>query len=329
MKDIRSFREKMLHKNHSSRVDTLELKVLIIKKIGRVKAEKYFDCLKRFFSFKLSKREFDRFCSRTVGRENIALHNRFIGSIIKNSCLAEVPPFRARNGEASISNANIINGQRNSLQSLYGDAFPPSPRRSRSSFNRDRKVRDRSSQLGVNGEIEDFMNPRVQEQQSVSLGSRPPNEVVSVEEGEEVEQMAESPFVQSRSPVSAPFGISVANGGSRKALSNGYFGNFKYETCQKKGELPDTWSLRTRLEQKLETEGINVSLDCVNLLNNGLDTFLKRLIGPCLGLAQSKSHHAVYASLVDFQVAMELKPQLLGEDWAIQLEKVCSRAFEE
>uniref|UniRef100_A0A2P2QXV7 Uncharacterized protein n=1 Tax=Rhizophora mucronata TaxID=61149 RepID=A0A2P2QXV7_RHIMU len=91
-----------------------------------------------------------------------------------------------------------------------------------------------------------------------------------------------------------------------------------------------------------------VSVKCVDLLNNGLDVFLKRIIEPCMGLAatrngnqhvglngilpgsyrqrSSKSHSA---SLLDFLVAMESNPQILGEDWPIQLEKISLRASEE
>ncbi|KAJ6905790.1 LOW QUALITY PROTEIN: hypothetical protein NC652_023522 [Populus alba x Populus x berolinensis] len=71
---------------------------------------------------------------------------------------------------------------------------------------------DRPSPLGPLGKPQSVeceeLNARGQEQQSatelLSLGSRPPVEVASVEEGEEVDQMAGSPSVQSRSPVTAP-----------------------------------------------------------------------------------------------------------------------------
>jgi hypothetical protein len=206
------------------------------------------------------------------------------------------------------------------------------------------------------------LNSRAQEQQSatelLSTGSRPPIEFASVEDGEEVEQMAVSPGVQSRSPVTAPYGILMNLGGSRKALSNISRGsNYIPETCLNSGELPDTRSLRSHLEQKLEMEGIGVSLDCVNLLNNGLDVYLKRLIEPCMALAGSRCDNeqlksasgefipglngtlpgryaqrqrkSVNASMLDFRFAMESNPQILGEDWPVQLEKISLRGFEE
>ncbi|KAK9287027.1 hypothetical protein L1049_015435 [Liquidambar formosana] len=313
----------MVPNQQFSRIDTLELKALMIRKIGLQKAQKYFDQLKRLFTSKLS---------RKVG-----------GSL----------------------NVKIENGyQRNCLQSLYGDAFLPSPRKNRSPVHRDRKFRDRPSPLGPLGKPQSLTSEelasKAQEQQSatelLSLGSRPPGEVASVEDGEEVEQMAGSPGVQSRSPVTAPFGISMNVGGARKALHSGSVCNYQPETCHNSGELPDTRSLRSCLERKLEMEGIGVSVDCVNLLNNALDVFLKRLIEPCMGLVGSRcgnghlrqlngqtrsglngmllgscmqrSTRSIHASMADFRVAMEMNPQILGEDWAVQLEKICLRSFE-
>lgn len=100
-----------------------------------------------------------------------------------------------------------------------------------------------------------------------------------------------------------------------------------------------------------------MSLDCVNLLNNGLDVYLKRLIEPCMALAGSRCDNeqlksasgefipglngtlpgryaqrqrkSVNASMLDFRFAMESNPQILGEDWPVQLEKISLRGFEE
>ncbi|KAF2294567.1 hypothetical protein GH714_012655 [Hevea brasiliensis] len=245
----------MLSNQSYARIDTLELKTLIIKKIGQ-RADKYFDQLTRLFSFKITKSEFDKFCIKIIGRENIPLHNLLIRSIIKNAYLAKVPPSKGIKRVGSSLNVKTANGcQRNCLQSLYGDAFPPSPRKGRSPVNRDRKFRDRPSPLGPLGKPQSVvceeLNSRAQEQQSAT-------ELLSL-------------------------------GGARKTLSNvSICGSHLQETCLHTGELPDTRSLRSRLEQKLEMEGISVSVDCVNLLNNGLDMYLKRLIEPCMGLASSR-----------------------------------------
>jgi hypothetical protein len=356
----------MLTNQNFSRIDTSELKALIFRKVGHERAEKYFDQLRKLFSSKVNKSQFDKFCIQTIGRENMVLHNQLIKAIMKNACLAKVPPLRGIKKVGSTLDVKISNGyQRNCLQSLYGDAFPPSPRKGRSPVCRDRKFRDRPSPLGPHGKPQSVvceeLVSKAQEQQSatelVSLGSRPPVEVASVEDGEEVEQMAGSPGVQSRSPVTAPFGISLNMAGARKSLCNvSVCNDYHPETCQNSGELPDMRSLRSRLQRKLEMEGIKVSVDCVNLLNNALDVYLKRLIEPCIGLAGSRCENnhfkqlnqflpgfsqmlpgrymqraatSTYTSMLDFRAAMELNPQILGEDWTIQLEKICLRASEE
>ncbi|KAL5561352.1 hypothetical protein UlMin_031099 [Ulmus minor] len=348
-----------------SRIDTLELKALIVQKIGHQRAEKYFDQLRRLFSCKISKCEFNKLCIRTIGRENLYLHNQFIRSIVQNACRAKVPPAKDNRKVGSL--LKVANGSpRNTLQSLYGDAFLSSPRKGRSPVSRDRKFRDRPSPLGPYGKPQSLaheeFNSKVLEQQSatelLSLGSRPPVEVASVEDGEEVEQVAGSPGVQSRSPVTAPFGVSMNLGGARKSLSNvSISSSYCPETCQNSCALPDTRSLRSRLQQKLEMEGISISVDCANLLNNGLDAYLKRLIEPCVRLAASRHRNEPLkgqngrfvpggndmvagrrmqrpassnnASLLDFRAAMELNPHILGEDWPIQLEKISLRDSEE
>ena len=357
---VRSTETKMPSR-HFSRIDTLELKSQIERKLGRPKAEEYFDLLTRFFSLKISKSDFNKLCIDKIGRENVQLHNHLIRSITTNACLAKTPPARDNKVEGSFS-VKVANGyQRSGVQSLCRD-IPQSPRKGRTPTIRDRKFKDRPSPLGPHGKnhsiaCEDSI-VKIQEQQSatelLSLGSRPPG---SVEDGEEVDQAAGSPSIYSRSPVRAPLGIPLNTKGTRKVLFNGSASAIFTETCQNSGELPDTNSLRRRLEQKLEIEGLKISVDCANLLNNGLDVYLKRLIKPCLELASSRSVHRHIdqrhsspvpgfngiwpvryvqnqseprsVSMSEFRVAMELNPQILGEDWPTELEKVCLRASED
>jgi hypothetical protein len=350
---------------HPSRVDILELKLYIESKIGHEKAEKYFYLLNRFFSLKISKLEFDRLCIATIGRENVCLHNRLIRAVLKNASVAKIPPPKEHKTGSSL-NEKLPNGyQRSSFYSLCRDSSPRSPRKGRTPNGRDRKFMDRPSPLGPNGKAcslgcEDSV-PKAQEQQSatelLSLGSRPPPEGSSVEEGEEVEQASGSPSIYSRSPVRAPLGMSISGKETRKVLRTGLGTGFHTDSCEGSGELPDTRSLKTRLEQKLETEGLKISLDCVNLLNNSLDVYLKRLMKPALELAGSRygnmnssencnqvmfglngmrpmgyvhnANRPILASLLDFRVAIESNPRKLGEDWPIQLEKVCLRASDQ
>ncbi|THF96529.1 uncharacterized protein LOC114316918 [Camellia sinensis] len=344
---------------------TVELKLQIERNLGFEKAEKYFCLLNRYLRLKISKSEFDRHCIGTIGRENICLHNRLIRAIIKNACVGKTPPPKESKTGSSL-NVKVSNGyQRSSLQSLCRDVFPQSPRKGRSPSFRDRKSKDRPSPLGPHGKAhsvgcEDSV-PKIQEQQSatelLSLGSGTPPEGNSVEEGEEVEQAAGSPSIYSRSPVRAPLGMSINGKETRKVLRKGSATASHIHSCLNNDELPNTSSLKTRLEQKLEMDGLKFSMDCVSLLNNSIDIYLKRLIKPCLELAASRSgnkhssevpdqvvfglngmmpvryvHKAnrpVFASLLDFRVTMESNPRRLGEDWPVQLEKIFLRASDQ
>ncbi|KAJ0923486.1 putative transcriptional coactivator Hfi1/Transcriptional adapter 1 [Helianthus annuus] len=125
--------------------------------------------------------------------------------------------------------------------------------------------------------------------QKRAKSSKPPLEVNSVEDGEEVEQDAISPGVYSRNPVSAPFGITIHSQEKRKLCINGLDSAYCTETCHYSGHLPAANSLKNRLNHNLRVEGLDVSRDCVNLLNNGLDCFLKSVLKPSLELARSRS----------------------------------------
>ncbi|KAK9135327.1 hypothetical protein Syun_014657 [Stephania yunnanensis] len=347
----------------SNRIDTLELKARIFKKLGHQKADKYFFLLTKLFSLKIKRIDFEKVCIGIIGRENLPLHNRLIESIIKNACVAKSPPFRRSRVDSS-KNAKMGNGgnQRSSPQSVGKGMSPLYPCQGRSSNLRKQKLRDISSPIDSTGKTQstvwDGSVRRMQEQQSatelLSLGSRPLGEVVSVEDGEEVEQMMGSPSVQSRSPVRPPLGISTNVVGARKALLSSSITSFCPAVCHNNYELPDTRFLRMRLERKLAAEGLNISMDCANALNHGLDAFLKCLIRPCIELAGSKhgvqqlkqangwpqpfvngmmsethilkSGTPISASLSDFRVAMELNPQVFGDDWPSQLEKICLRS---
>ncbi|XP_021751421.1 uncharacterized protein LOC110717083 [Chenopodium quinoa] len=365
---VRNMEIKMPGDRRFDRIDILEIKIQICRKVGSQRAEKYFGLLDSFFGLKIGKSEFDKSCIAAIGPENISLHNRLITSILKNACQSKTPPSKRSKLESPVVD-KVANGyQRSCLQSLCRDVLPLSPRKGRTPCFRDRKSKDRPSPLGPHGkpnavEACKDLGHKTLEQQSatelLSLGSRP-IEVNSVEDGEEVDQAAISPGIHSRSPVTPPLGIPWNGKGNRKVISSLSSSSLSssripVESCHGVGELPNTSSLRKRLEQKLEKEGLSISLDCVNLLNNGLDSYLKRLIKPSLELAslrngskrQNMSAEGVHGlnglwpvkclqspsmsptvSLLDFRTAMELNPQVLGEDWPTQLEKVCLQEFE-
>ncbi|QCD81519.1 uncharacterized protein LOC114175610 [Vigna unguiculata] len=334
--------------------DTVEQKLHIERKLGSVKARKYFDLLQRFLSLRISKSEFDRTCIATIGRENIPLHNHLLKSILRRACISKTIGLRESKIESSLT-VKTSNGCSN-LQFLCKD-FPQSPRKGRTPNLRDRRYRDRPSPLGPHGKnnigCEDSA-PKTHEQQSiVDLQSPGSRLALSVEDEEEVDQDSEIMNLYKRGPIEAPLGIPAYNRRPQKYLSQGLSLGTLSDTCQSIGQLPDTSSLTKRLEQKLETEGCKISIDASNLLNNALDLYLKRLIKPCLDLAASKSVNKFSASiqpglkelpmrrgvqkpfgsasvsLSDFRTAVELNPTLLGKDWPLNLEKICLRESEE
>ncbi|CAN6915847.1 unnamed protein product [Brassica oleracea] len=275
-----------------SRSDTSEIKSLIYRLIGTQRADSYFHQLGRFFASRITKPEFDKLCLKTIGRQHLSLHNRLIRSVIKNATLAESPPSRYVKKGGSF--VRLSNGK----QSIR------------------RKFRDRPSPLGPLGKPQSVTTTTTSATELMSLGSRPPLEV---EEGEEVEQVAGS------QSVTAPLGVGMSL--RRKAVSCSGF-----NTCQSSGELPDTRTLRSRLEM----EGVKVSMDSVSLLNSGLDVFMRRLIEPCLSLASARCggdgqqrRRVSSVSMSDFRAGMELNPQVLGEEWPILLEKICLLGLDE
>ncbi|KAK7346916.1 hypothetical protein VNO80_21440 [Phaseolus coccineus] len=334
--------------------DTVEQKLHIERKLGSVKARKYFDLLQRFLSLKISKSEFDRTCIATIGRENVPLHNHLLKSILRKACLSKTAGPRESKVESSL-NVKTPNGCSN-LQFLCKD-FPQSPRKGRTPNLRDRRYRDRPSPLGPHGKnnmgCEDSA-PKIHEQQSfVDLQSPGSRLALPVEDEEEVDQDSEIPNLYKRGPIEAPLAIPTYNRRPQKYLYPGLSLGTLSDTCQSIGQLPDTSSLTKRLEQKLETEGCKISMDTASLLNNALDLYLKRLIKPCLDFAASKSVNKFSApiqpglkelpmrrgmqkpigsasvSISDFRTAIELNPTILGKDWPLNLEKVCLRELEE
>jgi hypothetical protein len=151
----------------SSRVDLVELRTQIVKKVGVERSKKYFYYLNRFLSQKLCKSEFDKSCFRFLGRENLPLHNNLIRSILKNACQVKTPPPSYEAGptkspiQASKSSpvredgheqiGSLIPNQ--SVPIRPNGILPVSPKKVRS-VTRDQKLRDRPSSLGPNGKVE-------------------------------------------------------------------------------------------------------------------------------------------------------------------------------
>ncbi|KAI4375951.1 hypothetical protein MLD38_013761 [Melastoma candidum] len=344
----------MVQNRQHGRVDIRRLKYMIVSKIGHERAEKYFYQLGRMFTSRISKSEFDRICIQLIGRGTLRLHNDLIRSILKNaSCARECP---AANRSSKLEWLQPVVGKEKSYgQSLSGLGFPSSPRKVRSIGNQGCKFRDRPSPLGPHGKTQNVASkesaPNLQSPPELqSLGSRPP--VTSVEDGEEVEQLAGSPGVQSKGLITAPLGISVDFSGSRKVLSEiSRIKKFDTASCQSTAVLPCTSSLKSWMEDRLEMEGIKVSVGCADLLNNMLDAYLKGLIAPAMSIARSKKREPLPCaiieiapgkfiqrpvnlrapfplSMLDLRNAAELNPGMLGPNWPVQLEKVLTHSFD-
>ncbi|XP_010484500.1 PREDICTED: uncharacterized protein LOC104762811 [Camelina sativa] len=280
--------------HHVVRTDISELKSQIEKKIGRVKTETYLNLLSKFLTLKISKSDFDKLIVATVKKENVSLHNALLRGILRNVCLSKTPPL-IKNG---IEKKKPLHG----FQSLCKD-LPKSPRKGRTR----RRFKDGNNVISKG---------KSQITEVVSSSGR---QQWSMEDGEEVDQLIRCWRSQ---PIEPPLGVNFRDVIKKQHCIG--------TCCYSSGELPDSVSLKKKLEDGLGImeEGLEVSVGFSNLLNAGLDVFLKRLIKPCLELAASRSRSSqgeVYSSafsLVDLQVAMELNPSLLGEDWPEKLEKI-------
>ncbi|ESW09113.1 hypothetical protein PHAVU_009G101100 [Phaseolus vulgaris] len=152
----------------SSRIDLGELKAQIVKKLGADKSKRYFYYLNRFLSQKLSKTDFDKFCFRVLGRENLPLHNHFIKSILKNACQAKIPPPIHPSGPQKFGEhaSDIYPGRedgheqsvgsfhnQNQKATVWSNGILPVSPKVRPGI-RERKLRDRPSPLGPNGKVD-------------------------------------------------------------------------------------------------------------------------------------------------------------------------------
>ncbi|GER49115.1 4-hydroxy-3-methylbut-2-en-1-yl diphosphatesynthase [Striga asiatica] len=276
--------------HHHSRINLAELKAQIVKKLGPDGSKQYFHYLNRFLSLKLNKDEFNNLCLKTLGRENIPLHNHLIRSILKNACTSKTPPP----SRDHISKPGIqINCKDNNTSTVNGGdmLLPISPKKARTGL-RDRKSVDRRSSLGLNGKT-NFAPPQPLSSKfnAISENGVCKSSVLKCSTGfsapscsEQDEPVLDGPSLP-RSPIRAPLGVPfcpVRAGGARRAQtgSGGHTGPFS-----KDGILWDSVRLRERMENIALAEGLEgVSLDSADLLNHGLDSYMRRLIRSCVEL---------------------------------------------
>ncbi|CAH9106817.1 unnamed protein product [Cuscuta europaea] len=343
--------------HQQSRINLVELKSQIVRKLGPERSKQYFHYLSRLLGMKIGKVEFDKLCVRILGRENLALHNHFIRSILKNACSAKVPPSSHDDNEL------LVHATAGSNKETSGDAVErngPLGTKGKSISTSLRPSITRPCDSKVIEENRDYSAPCVGDlgldPTKVSVLTIPTSAPVSVHNKDRVRNEGE----ESRAKVQpqAPLGIPLCNVRTLPLMSD------SKRVCTS-GALLDTLTLRERMEQiaiKHDLEG--VPIDCANLLNKGLDSYLKSIIIHTVQLMEARSRceltkpikkHPINGKLVngmelrtcrplevikentppsvislqDFRVAMELNPQQLGEDWPLLLERICTESFDE
>ncbi|XWS12252.1 hypothetical protein CRYUN_Cryun37aG0073600 [Craigia yunnanensis] len=279
--------------NQHLRINLIELKAQLIKRLGPERSKQYFHYLNKLLSLKLSKVEFNKVCFRVLGRENVRLHNLLICSILKNACKAKVPPPPVTSHDSQQSGDVLLSPQKATIASTRLNAKVNSASHESTitndivlSENEDltshdtwKPVQHHQEVLGKADNRRDVLltDPEKLPLTKGSVGaflsedSRDQSEVLVVEDGKES---------CARSSLQAPLGIPLFSGsisGAQRALP--YARSAQYAKSCDIGGLLDSEMLRERMQQIAALEGLGgVSVDCANILNNGLDVYLKRLI---------------------------------------------------
>ncbi|RID47915.1 hypothetical protein BRARA_I04473 [Brassica rapa] len=325
-----------MQRSQDERINLGELKGHIVKKIGVERSKRYFIYLSRFLSQKLTKSEFDKTCSRLLGRENLFLHNRLIRSILRNATVSSKSPLPPAHLTKPVANGPE---QRESLAPNHNDHVCSNGVRSgvRKRKMRDSTVDHHSHRLGGAADERDgeFLRP-----------------VAKPQWKEQEEQVR---VTLSASPLVAPIGIQFCSAGGSRGRRVPVSTSADVISSYESGGLGETEMLRKRMESIAVAHGLEgVSLECANTLNAMLDVYLKKLIRSCVDLVgarstdgreqglvkQQQSQNKVNGpsdrrqdersvSLLDFRTAMELNPHQLGEDWPTLLERISIQVFRE
>ncbi|KAL6562999.1 hypothetical protein OROHE_005586 [Orobanche hederae] len=379
---------------HHSRINLADLKAQIVKKLGLDGSKQYFYYLNSFLNLKLNKFDFNKLCLKILGRDNVPLHNQLIRSILRNACTAKSPTQPLRDGGYLNPGPKFIGKdisvgtyqQNGTGFSNGGDMLlPPSPKKARTGL-RERRGGDRRSALGLNGKTSFALHSSNVNAVLENGGSTPTqygflhqsenkNEIMVpkaanspveskcsdfsaplcseygqnlVVTGEGKDSLPQSPI---RAPLGVPFCPASVGGAHWSLVGSGRC----VDSVLKDGVLLDSVSLRERMEEIALAQGLEgVSLDSANILNHGLDSYMKRLIRSCIEIVGSRKegseitgnnnnnnnnnnistnkqqrNREIPISLRDFRVAMEMNPRKLGEDWPLLLERICTNSFEE
>jgi hypothetical protein len=367
--------------SQSTRIDVREIKSKIFKTIGPERAKKYFQHLERFLSSKLSKNEFEKLCLVALGRDNLPLHNHLIRSILHNASRACGPPV--------INDPRLVRGATTSghviVPPVWDNGGPlnlnvkenrPLSRREnlltqKPSLNHCDTIMlengvhhlsdlKRCTQFQNSDHVEPlFKRPRMEKEPFSLHNSLQSNGSAKASR----ENLGQEIIHQPEGPVQAPLGIQLRPGnfGVARIPLSSVSSKDTSDTCIEVGELCDTLSVKKRLDKMAGASGLEgVSIECANLLNNGIDVFMKQLIGSCVELVRARSRHgklrhdalkqqmcrklingvSVHThvsgqssiippetnsiSMQDLKAVIELNPCLLGINASLLLEKINS-----
>ncbi|XP_038984944.1 uncharacterized protein LOC103701524 [Phoenix dactylifera] len=137
-----------------------------------------------------------------------------------------------------------------------------------------------------------------------SVHSKGQVEVGVVEDGEEVEQSND--LNSKRGPLQAPLGIpfcpASVGGPWRSVPLVTSTSTDSSRSNRDDGELCHTEALKKWMEKIAESQALGgVTMECANLLNKGLDAYLKNLIRSCVELVGARSGHESMKHLVYMQ----------------------------
>ncbi|KAJ0985103.1 hypothetical protein J5N97_003459 [Dioscorea zingiberensis] len=304
-----------------SRINLSDLKSQIVKKLGPKRAHWYFNHLNRLLSHKLSKPEFNKLCISILGRENVTLHNQLIRSILRNAFHAKTPPHvthdtsfvkSAKDGRSHLSNGETLPLSPYKSRSYRDHPSPLGPSERVDAGIHQSLVAPSKVVVQQDGDWGSCVLKRlVQHHQSSSaerLAKRQrtekllPHDQVSVHSKSLVELVAvenqqhvgwNEDLKRIRGPLQAPLGIpfcAASVGGAGRSLplntSCSTISSFTSYDCV---ELCNTGDLRTRMEKIAQGQGLGgVTIDCANLLNCGLDAYLKELIRSSVELVRAR-----------------------------------------
>lgn len=298
----------------NGRVDLRELKAQMEKRLGPDRSRRYFSYLSGYLSQRLSKPDFDKACLLTLGRENLRLHNRLIRSVLYNAYQAQCPPPPSDVGRSVGASTKKVSQAAEVFNSCNGDVRLLQVQGSRSMGTvQDHQLKDRIKHMGPNGRVEaaanhtQFVQGGAAVQENGTLSSLELKRSMCLQQCESAEPLGKRLHVEqllpenmlkqrrvmsdaadhsarmSKSPVRAPLGIpfcSASAGGARKLLPPPISaGEDRFSSFCEHGQLLNTEVLRKRMEKTAEALGLaGVTMDCADLLNNGLDLYLKNLI---------------------------------------------------